>query len=114
MEVERAVIIILTEVFLKSLVELEVMPRLLPLNLKSKIALTYIQKLAKDPRNDHDAILTLKESASQVQHTPSAQGCTMNFQEFEAIQHKLAEVPADATFSKLKLTCNEIMHFVLK
>ena len=65
-EVERAVIVIITEVFPKSLVGLEVMPGLLPPNLKSKTALTYIQTLAKDPRNDHDAILTLKESASQV------------------------------------------------
>ena len=88
MEVERAVIVILTEVFPKSLVGLEVMPGLLPPNLESKKALTYIQKLAKDPRNDHDAILTLKESASQVRHTPSAQGCTTTFQELEAIQHK--------------------------
>ena len=100
--------------FPKSLVRLEVMPGLLPPNLKSKAALTYIQKLAKDPRNDHDAILTLKESASQVQHTPSAQGCTATFQELEAIQHKLAEAPADVTFLKLELTCNKIMHFVLK
>ena len=114
MKVERAVIVILTEVFPKSLVGLEVMPGLLPPNLKSKTALTYIQKLAKDPRNDHDAILTLKESTSQVRQTPSAQGCTTTFQELEAIQHKLAEAPADATFSKLELTCNEIMHFALK
>ena len=85
MEVERAVIVILTEVFPKSLVGLEVMPGLLPPNLKSKKALTYIQKLAKDPRNDHDTILTLKESSSQVWHTPSAQGCTVTFQELEGI-----------------------------
>ena len=66
MEVERAVIVLLQEVFPKSLVGLKVMPGLLPPNMKSKKALTYIQKLAKDPRNDHDAVLDLKESASQV------------------------------------------------
>ena len=114
MEIKRAVIFTLMEVFPKSVVGLEVMPGLLPPNLKSKKALTYIQKLAKDPRNDHDAILTLKESASQVRHTPSAQGCTATYQEIEAIQHKLAEAPADVTFSKLELTGNDIMHFVIK
>ena len=114
MEVERAVIVVLKEVFSKSLVGLKVMPGLLPPNLKSKKALAYIQKLAKDPRNDHDAILTLKESASQIRHTPSTKWCILTFQEFEGIQHKLAEAPADATFSKLELTSNEIMHFVIK
>ena len=38
----------------------------------------------------------------------------MNFQELEAIQHKLAEAPADATFAELELSHNEIMHYVLK
>ena len=38
----------------------------------------------------------------------------MTYQELEAIQHKLAEAPADATFTKLELTQNEIMHYVLK
>ena len=109
-----AVIVLLQEVFPNSLVGKEVMPGLLPPNMKSKDALTYIQQMAKDPRNDHDATLTLKESASQVRHKPSAQGCTMTFQELEMIQHKLAEAPDDATFSKLELTKNEIMHFVIK
>ena len=114
MEVKRSVVIVLKEVFPNSLVGLEVMPGLLPPNLKSKKALAYIQKLAKDPRNDHDATLTLKESTSQVRHKPSAQGCTMTFQELESIQHKLAEAPGDAPLSKLELTPNEIMHFVIK
>ena len=114
MEAERSTILLLKEVVPNNLVGLEVMPGLLPPNLKSKKALAYIQKLAKDPRNDHDATLTLKESASQVRHKPSAQGCTMTFQELESIQHKLAEAPGDATLSKLELTPNEIMHFVIK
>ena len=114
MDVERAVIVLLLWVFPNSLVGKEVMPGLLPPNMKSKDALKYIQKMAKDPRNDHDATLTLKESASKVRHTPSAQGCTMSFQDLEMIRHKLAEAPADATFSKLELTKNEIMHFIIK
>ena len=114
METERSTVLLLKEVFPNSLVGLEVMPGLLPPNLKSKKALVYIQKLAKDPRNDHDAIITLKESASQVTHKPGTQGCTMTFQELESIQHKLAEAPGDATLSKLELTYNEIMHFAIK
>ena len=114
MGVKQAVIFLLQEVFPKSLVGLEVIPGMLPPNLKSKRALKYIQKLAKDPWIDHDAVLDLKNSASQVRHTPSAQGCTVTYQELEAIQHKLAEAPADATFTKLELTLNEIMHYVLK
>ena len=91
------------------------MPGLLPPNLKSKKALTYIQKLAKDPRNNHNVTITLslKGSTSQVTHKPSAQGCTMTFQELESIQHKLAEAPGDATLSKLELTYNEIMYFAI-
>ena len=38
----------------------------------------------------------------------------MTFQELEMIQHKLAEAPDDATLLKLKITKNEIMHFVIK
>ena len=87
---------------------------MLPPILKSKRALKYIEQLAKDPRVDHDAVLDLKNSAAQVRHTPSAQGCTVTYQELEAIQHKLAAAPADATFTKLELTQNEIMHYVLK
>ena len=114
MEVEHSTVLLLKEVFPNCLVGLEVMPGLLPPNLKSKKALAYIQKLAKDPRNDHDATLTLKQSASQVTHKLSTQGCTMTFQELESIQHKLAEAPGDATLSKLELTPNEIMQFVIK
>ena len=114
MEVERSTVLVLKEVFPNSLVGLEVMPGLLSLNLKSKKALAYIQKLAKDSRNDHNVTLTLKESASQVRHKSSAQGCTMTFQELESIHHKLAEAPGDATLSKLEFTPNEIMHFVIK
>ena len=90
------------------------MPGLLPPNLKSKKALAYIQKLAKDPQNENDATITLKESASQITHKPSAQGYTMTFQELESIQYKLAEAPGNATLSRLKLTPNEIMHFAIK
>ena len=38
----------------------------------------------------------------------------MTFQELKGIQHKLEEAPSDATLSKLDLTYNEIMHFVIK
>ena len=38
----------------------------------------------------------------------------MSFQDLEMIRHKLAKAPADATFSKLELTKNEIMHFIIK
>ena len=72
METERFTVHLLKEIFLNSLVGLEVMPGQLPPNLKGKKALGYIQKLAKDPRNDHDAALNLKESASKVTHKPSA------------------------------------------
>ena len=112
--VKQSVIFLLKKVFPKSLVGLEVIPGILPPNLKSKRALKYIQKLAKDPRQDHDAVLDLKNSAAQVRHTPSAQGCIVTYQELEAIQYKLAAAPADATFTKLELTNNEIMHYVLK
>ena len=114
MGIEQAVIFLLQEVFPKSLVGLEVIPGMLPPLLKSKRALKYIEKLVKDPRIDHDAVLDLKNSAALVRHTPSAQGCTVTYQELEAIQHKLAEAPDDATFTKLELTRNEIMHYVLK
>ena len=90
------------------------MPRQLPPNLKGKKALAYIQKLAKDSRNNHDATLNLKEPASKVTHKPGAQGCVMKFRELEGIQHKLEEAPGDATLSKLELTYNTIIHFVIK
>ena len=114
MGIKQAVIFLLQEVFPKSLVGLEVIPGMLSPLLKSKRALKYIEKLAKDPRLNHDAVLDLKTSATQVRHTPSAQGCTMTYQELEAIQHKLAVATADATFAKLELSHNEIMHCVLK
>ena len=114
METECSTVLLLKEIFPNSLVGLEVMPGLLPPNLKGKKALAYIQKLTKDPQNGHDATIPLKESAPQVTHKPSAQGCTMTFQELEGIQHKLVEAPGDATLSKLKLMYNEIMHFAIK
>ena len=114
METERSTVLLLKEIFPNSLVGLEVMPGQLPPYLKGKKALAYIQKLANDPRNDHDAAINLKESASKVTHKPSAQGCTMTFQELKDIQHTLKESPGDAILSKLELTYNEIMHFVIK
>ena len=86
METERSTIYLLKGVFPNSLIGLEVMHGQLPPNLKGKKALVYIQMLAKEPRIDHDAALNLKESASKVTHKPSAQGCTMLFQDLEGIQ----------------------------
>ena len=103
MDTERSTVHLVKEIFPTSLVGREVIHRQVPLNLKGQKASVYIQKLGKNPWNDHDVVIDLKESASKVTHKPNTQGCTMTFQELEGIQHKLEKVPGDTTLSKIEL-----------
>ena len=70
--------------------------------------------MAKEPNNDQDAALTLKESTYKFTHRPSPQGCTMLTQQYKGVQYQLKKAHHDATVEKLELVNNETMYFVIK
>ena len=93
---------------------LEVIYGQLPPNLKGRKAFNYIATMAKEPHIDHDAALTLKESAYKITYRPSSQENTILIQQHEGIQHQLKEAYHNTSVEKLELTDNEILHFVIK